>query len=104
MGGMSAFIPNRREPDVTDRALAKVREDKEREVGDGFDGTWVAHPDLVPVAGAIFDRVLGDRPHQKNRLEEDVQVAAADLLNVRVPGGTITEGGFRNNVSVALQY
>src|SRR5207253_3156387 len=74
MGGMSAFIPNRREPDVTDRALAKVREDKEREAGDGFDGTWVAHPDLVPVAGAIFDRALRDRPNQKDRLREDVQV------------------------------
>ena len=80
MGGMSAFIPNRREPDVTDRALAKVREDKEREAGDGFDGTWVAHPDLVPVAGAIFDRALRDRPNQKDRLREDVQVEAADLL------------------------
>ena len=65
IGGMSAFIPNRREPEVTANALAKVREDKEREAGDGFDGTWVAHPDLVPVAREVFDRVLGDRPNQK---------------------------------------
>ena len=64
---MAAFIPNRREPEVTENALAKVREDKEREAGDGFDGTWVAHPDLVPVAMEVFDRVLGDRPNQKYR-------------------------------------
>jgi len=102
MGGMSAFIPNRREPDVTDRALAKVREDKEREAGDGFDGTWVAHPDLVPVAGAIFDRALRDRPNQKDRLREDVQVEAADLLDR--PDGAVTEHGARTNVSVPLQY
>jgi malate synthase len=102
MGGMSAFIPNRREPEVTDRALAKVREDKEREAGDGFDGTWVAHPDLVPVAGRIFDRALRDRPNQKDLLREDVQVEAADLLDR--PDGLITENGVRTNVSVALQY
>nr|WP_148220115.1 malate synthase A [Sphaerobacter thermophilus] len=104
IGGMAAFIPSRRDPKVNEVALAKVREDKEREAGDGFDGTWVAHPDLVPVAQAEFDRVLGDRPHQKDRLREDVQVTAADLLAFQVPGGTITEEGIRNNVSVALQY
>ncbi len=104
IGGMAAFIPNRRDPQVTETALAKVKEDKDREAGDGFDGTWVAHPDLVPVARASFDRVLGDRPHQKARLREDVHVTAAQLSDIHVPGGTITEGGVRNNVSVALQY
>ena len=84
MGGMSAFIPNRRQPDVTENALAKVREDKQREAGDGSDGTWVAHPDLVAVAGAVFDQALGDRPNQKDRLREDVNVAADELVDVRV--------------------
>ena len=104
LGGMAAFIPSRRDPAVNERALSKVREDKEREAGDGFDGTWVAHPDLVPVAAAAFDRVLGDRPHQRHRLREDVRLGAAELLDFTVPGGTITEPGVRNNVSVALQY
>ncbi len=104
IGGMSAFIPNRREPEVTANALARVREDKEREAGDGFDGTWVAHPDLVPVAGAVFDRILGDRPNQKERLREDVQVTPADLLGVAIPGGRVTEAGVRQNVSVGLRY
>ena len=74
IGGMAAFIPNRRDPEVTEVALAKVRDDKERESRDGFDGTWVAHPDLVPVAREVFDRVLGDRPNQKDRLREEVSV------------------------------
>jgi malate synthase len=104
IGGMAAFVPNRRDPVVTETALAKVREDKLRESGDGFDGTWVAHPDLVPVAGEIFDRVLGERRNQKDRLREDVTVAADQLLDVRVPDGRITEAGVRNDVSVALQY
>ncbi|MDQ7029029.1 MAG: malate synthase A [Ardenticatenia bacterium] len=104
IGGMAAFIPSRRDPEVNERALAKVREDKERESGDGFDGTWVAHPDLVPVAREVFAQVLGDRPHQKDRLRDDVHVGADDLLDIRVPGGTITEAGLRNNISVALQY
>jgi malate synthase len=103
IGGMSAFIPNRREPEVTANALARVREDKEREAGDGFDGTWVAHPDLVPVAGAVFDRVLGDRPHQKDA-PGDRDVPAAALLDVTVPGGRVTEAGVRQDVSVALRY
>ena len=76
IGGMAAFIPNRRDPEVTEIALAKVRDDKERESRDGFDGTWVAHPDLVPVATEVFDRVLGDRPNQKDRLREEVAVSA----------------------------
>ncbi len=104
IGGMSAFIPNRREPDVTENALARVREDKQREAGDGSDGTWVAHPDLVPVAREVFDAVLGDRPNQKARLRDDIRVAAAELLDTRVEGGRITEAGVATNVSVALQY
>ena len=104
IGGMAAFIPNRRDPAVTEVALAKVRDDKERESGDGFDGTWVAHPDLVPVAGEVFDRVLGDRPNQKDRLREEVSVSAAQLLDLRVPGGAVTEAGVRANVRVALAY
>jgi malate synthase len=103
IGGMSAFIPNRREPDVTERALAAVREDKRREAGDGSDGTWVAHPDLVPVAGEIFDEALGDRPNQKDR-SPNASPPAAELLDVRVADGAVTEAGVRTNVSVALQY
>ncbi len=103
IGGMSAFIPNRREPEVTANALARVREDKEREAGDGFDGTWVAHPDLVPVAGEIFDRVLGERPNQKDAPGVG-DVAAAALLDVTVPGGRVTEAGVRQDISVAVRY
>src|SRR5207247_11468975 len=95
IGGMSAFIPNRREPEVTERALAAVREDKEREAGDGSDGTWVAHPDLVTVAGEVFDRVLGERPNQKQKLRGDVRVTADDLLDVAIAGGSVTERGVR---------
>ncbi len=83
---------------------AQVREDKERESGDGFDGTWVAHPDLVPVALEPFDRTLGDAPNQKDRLREDVSVEPRQLLDVRVDGGAVTEAGVRTNVAVALQY
>jgi len=104
IGGMSAFIPNRREPEVTERALAKVREDKEREAGQGFDGTWVAHPDLVSLAMQIFDRALGDRPHQKDQLREEVSVSAAQLVNVVVPGGEVTDAGLVTNVSVGIRY
>jgi malate synthase len=103
IGGMSAFIPNRREPEVTERALAAVREDKRREASDGSDGTWVAHPDLVPVASEVFDVVLGAAPNQKDRLPA-VRPAASELLNVSIPGGGVTEGGVRINVAVALQY
>jgi malate synthase len=103
IGGMSAFIPNRRKPDVTERALAQVRADKEREAGLGYDGTWVAHPDLVPVATEVFDEVLGDRP---NQLEKKPSIAgdADALLQTDIPGGKITRAGLRQNVSVALQY
>ncbi|MEA2560259.1 MAG: malate synthase [Acidobacteriota bacterium] len=104
IGGMAAFIPSRKDAEVNERALAKVREDKEREVRDGFDGTWVAHPDLVLVAKEIFDRHLGTRHHQKERLREDVDVSAADLLDFRVEGGQVTEDGVRANINIALQY
>jgi malate synthase len=104
MGGMAAYIPSRRDAEVNDRALAKVREDKQRESRDGFDGTWVAHPDLVPVAREAFDQVLGDRPHQRERMREDVLPDEAALLDFRVPGGAVTRAGVRTNVSVALQY
>src|ERR671936_695695 len=103
MGGMAAFVPSRRDEEVNRVALTKVREDKVREAGDGFDGTWVAHPDLVPVATAEFDAVLGDLPNQIGRLREDVDVTAEALLDVRVPGGEVTEEGVRNNVSVGLR-
>jgi malate synthase len=104
MGGMAAFIPNRRDPEVTAIALAKVREDKTRESGDGFDGSWVAHPDLVPLCKEVFDAALGDRPNQLDRLREDVSVTGPDLLAVDKTPGVITEAGLRNDVSVALQY
>jgi malate synthase len=104
MGGMAAFIPSRRDPEVNETALSKVREDKEREAGDGFDGTWVAHPDLVPVATEVFDRVLGERPNQRERLREDVSVTADQLVDLRVPGGEITDEGLRLNVSVGVRY
>ena len=104
IGGMAAFIPSRRDPEVNEAALASVRDDKLRESNDGFDGTWVAHPDLVPVAREVFDRVLGSRPNQLDRDRSDVRVAAGELLDVRVPGGHVTIEGVRNNVSVALQY
>jgi malate synthase len=104
MGGMAAFIPSRRDPEVNKVALAKVRDDKTRESNDGFDGSWVAHPDLVPVCREIFDGVLGDAPNQLGKLREDVQVTAAQLLDVQSTPGEITEAGLRNNVSVGLQY
>jgi malate synthase len=104
MGGMAAFIPNRRDPEVTEIALAKVRDDKTRESGDGFDGSWVAHPDLVALCAEVFNGALGDRPNQLDRLREDVSVTAPDLLAVAKTPGSITEAGLRNNVSVGLQY
>jgi malate synthase len=104
IGGMAAFIPSRKNPEINAQAFARVREDKNREAAAGFDGAWVAHPDLVPVVREVFDQVLGVRPHQKDRLREDVRVGAADLLDTRVPGGRVTDAGVRGNVSVALQY
>jgi malate synthase len=104
IGGMAAFIPNRRDPEANAVALARVREDKQREAGDGFDGTWVAHPDLVPVARAEFDARLGAAPNQLSVLRDDVRVAARDLLDTTVPGGAVTEAGLRTNVSVGIRY
>jgi malate synthase len=104
MGGMAAFIPNRREPEVTENALAKVREDKLREANDGFDGTWVAHPDLVPVAMEIFDDTLGVKPNQVDRQRDDVEVSAAELLDVAATPGDVTEEGLRTNISVGIRY
>ena len=104
MGGMAAFIPSRRDPEVNRLALDKVREDKVREANDGFDGTWVAHPDLVDVATECFDAVLGDRPNQISRLREEVDVSGPQLVDVAIPGSTITEAGLRLNVNVGIQY
>ncbi|HXF83244.1 MAG TPA: malate synthase A [bacterium] len=104
LGGMAAFIPSRRDPAVNATALAKVREDKVRESTDGFDGTWVAHPDLVPVAREVFAEQLAGRPHQLDRRRDDVQIRGPELIDVAVPGGTVTDEGLRNNVSVGLQY
>ena len=101
MGGMAAQIPVKNDPAANDAALARVRADKEREAGDGHDGTWVAHPGLIPVARAVFDRHL-QGPNQLERLREDVVVSAADLL--AAPAGTITAAGLRQNIEVALRY
>ncbi len=101
MGGMAAQIPIKGDPEANEAALAKVRADKERESRDGHDGTWVAHPGLVPVAMEIFDREM-PRPNQIDRLREDVHVTREDLL--RVPDGSITEEGLRVNVDVGIQY
>ena len=104
LGGMAAFIPNRRDAVVTETALAKVRDDKKREATDGFDGTWVAHPDLVETAMSEFDRALGSKPNQLDRQRPEVKTTAKDLLNVRIPDATITDAGLRTNVSVGIQY
>ena len=101
MGGMAAQIPIKNDPAANEAALAKVRADKEREAGDGHDGTWVAHPGLVPIAMEIFDRLM-PTPNQLHRKLDDVEIRAADLL--AVPEGAITEAGLRNNVNVSLQY
>jgi malate synthase len=104
MGGMAAFIPSRKDPELNDKAIAKVRADKEREATDGFDGTWVAHPDLVEVATQQFDDVLGDRANQVDRLREEVEVTAEELLDVKSTEGDMTEQGLRNDVNVGIQY
>jgi malate synthase len=104
IGGMAAFIPSRRDAEVNAVALARVRDDKRREAGDGFDGTWVAHPDLVPVALAEFDAVLGERPNQVSRKRDDVQVTEDQLLDFEIPRARITDEGLRVNVSVGVRY
>jgi malate synthase len=103
IGGMAAFIPNRRDPEVTEKAIAAVTADKAREAGAGCDGTWVAHPDLVPIAKAQFDAVLGSRPNQIDRLRDEVTVTGNDLLDLDFPG-TVTGQGLEVNVSVGIQY
>lgn len=104
MGGMAAFIPSRKDENVNKVAFEKVRQDKEREVADGFDGTWVAHPDLVSFAKDIFMKGLRGASHQKHRLREEVNVKVEEILSVSVPEGKITEEGVRVNIDVALQY
>jgi malate synthase len=104
MGGMAAFIPSRKRPEINEKAIAKVRDDKEREAGDGFDGTWIAHPDLVEVATDRFDHVLGSRPNQVDRQRPEVDVSAAELLDVKATEGAVTEEGLRNDVNVGIQY
>ncbi|MGC1908442.1 MAG: malate synthase A [Candidatus Dormiibacterota bacterium] len=104
IGGMAAFVPSRRDAALNQLALERVREDKLREVEDGFDGTWVAHPDLVSVAREVFDEVLGDRPHQVDRRRDEVEVTASQLLDVAATPGEITDAGVRLNVSVGIQY
>jgi malate synthase len=104
IGGMAAQIPSRRDPEANEKAMAKVRDDKTREANDGFDGSWVAHPDLVPLCTEVFTEVLGDRPHQIDRVRDDVSVTAEQLLAVKETPGEMTEDGLRNNVSVGLQY
>ena len=104
IGGMSAFIPNRRDPEVTAKALEKVANDKKREATDGFDGSWVAHPDLIDIARAEFDAVLQGRPNQLDRQRPDVEVTAKDLLDIRSAGGEITEEGVRSNIGIAIRY
>jgi malate synthase len=104
MGGMAAVIPSRTDEEANRKAFEAVRSDKEREAGDGFDGTWVAHPDSVPVAMEAFDAVLGDRPNQVDRQREDVSVDAEDMLAVAMTPGEVTEEGLRSNVNVGIQY
>jgi malate synthase len=104
MGGMSAVIPSRTDEEANRKAFDAVRADKQREAGAGFDGTWVAHPDSVPVATEAFDEVLGDRPNQVDRKRDDVQVGPEDLLSAAQTPGEITEEGLRLNVNVGIQY
>ena len=104
IGGMSAFIPNRRDPEVTEEALEKVAADKSREATDGCDGTWVAHPDLVEIAIEEFNKVLQNKPNQIDRLREDVSVSAQDLLSIDQTGGAVTLEGLRINVEIGLRY
>ncbi|MCW8218302.1 MULTISPECIES: malate synthase A [Streptomyces] len=104
IGGMAAFIPSRRDPEVNKVAFEKVKADKDREANDGFDGSWVAHPDLVPIAMASFDAVLGDKPNQKDRLRDDVSVAAGDLIAVDTLDAKPSYDGLRNAVAVGIRY
>lgn len=104
IGGMAAFIPSRKDAEINAQAFAKVTEDKMREAGDGFDGTWVAHPDLVPIAKTVFDDALGDRLNQKHNMRSEFQASAEELLNTKIADAQITRNGIRSNVDVGLQY
>ncbi len=104
MGGMAALIPSRKDPEANEKALEGVRADKEREVSQGYDGTWVAHPDLVPVAREIFEKGLGGAPNQLERQRDEVHVTAAELQDLASTPGQITEAGLRVNVNVGFQY
>jgi len=104
MGGMAAFVPNRNDVEATKAAFDKVRADKTREAGDGFDGSWVAHPDLVPICREVFDAVLGERPNQLDRQRPEVAVTADELLDVASASGSATEAGLRTNLAVAVTY
>ena len=104
IGGMAAFIPNRRDQEVTDKAIEKTRDDKSREAADGFDGSWVAHPDMVDLCAEEFTKVLGDDPNQVDRKRDDVSVTAADLLSVGAATGSVTEDGVRMNLHVGIYY
>lgn len=104
IGGMSAFIPNRKNPEMNERALAAVRADKKREAEDGFDGTWVAHPDLVGVARDEFDKILGNRANQKELSRLDVHIEAQDLLNTTIVGSHISLNGLKNNIRITVHY
>ena len=103
IGGMAAFIPSRRDPEVNERAFAKVREDKTREANAGFDGSWVAHPDLVPLCREIFDSVLGEDANQVGRRRDPVTVTADDLLAVAATPGDRTEAGLRGNIRIGIR-
>ncbi len=104
IGGMAAAVPNRKDPEANTNALEKVRADKTREANDGFDGSWVAHPDLVPVCREVFDTVLGSKPNQLGKLREDVTPDDRALINIASLSGTITEQGIRNNIEVGIRY
>ncbi|ELT43846.1 malate synthase [Arthrobacter nitrophenolicus] len=104
IGGMAAAVPNRKDPEANANAFGKVRADKTREANDGFDGSWVAHPDLVPVAREVFDSILGEKPNQLGKLREDVTPDDRALINIASLHGTITEQGIRNNIEVGIRY
>jgi malate synthase len=104
MGGMAAQIPSRKDKEANEQALAAAKADKEREAKAGFDGTWVAHPDVVSTAKAAFDAVLGDKPNQIDKQRPDVSVTPEQLLDAESTPGEITEEGLRNDVSVGFQY
>src|SRR5581483_8662521 len=104
MGGMATLIPSRKDAEANEKAIEAVRADKQREASDGFDGSWVAHPDLVPVCREVFDGVLGDNPNQLSKLRTDVHVTADQLLDIASTPGEATEAGLRSAVDVGVRY